>query len=244
MAEHLETGFLTTRWTQILDSRATQPTSRRDPLIDLCERYRYPVLAYIKRKTRNDDRAEDLCQGFFQQLIEKRLYRSASPQRGKFRTFLLAAVQNYMRNVHRDANRQKRGGGKDHLFLDSDDVNDSSEPGLSTEFTSDQDFDREWANAVFDGVWNTLEKEYDASGQAERFQKLRPTLTSTDEAVPYSKLAVDLGITENGVKSAVSRMRARFRDLFQQHVAQLVENPQRVDEEIAYLIEVMVKGSR
>ena len=240
MPEHLETKFLTTPWTLILGSNDTGKASERPTraLIKLCENYRYPVYAFIRQRCGNADRARDLCQGFFAFLIEKKIYRNASPERGKFRTFLLTSVKNYLTNEHRDANAQKRGGAAEHLSIDAEEAEAQFGAELS-EATPEALFDREWANAVFDRVWSMLQAEYDEINQADRFEALRSSLMEPEDSLPYVELASQLGLSEGGVKSAVFRLRGRFRELFRRTVAQLVENPNAVDEEIAYLMKVI-----
>jgi RNA polymerase sigma-70 factor (ECF subfamily) len=238
MAEHLKTQFLTTQWTQILGSGGSETDRPTEALVRLCESYRYPIYAFIRKRCGNVEEARDLTQGFFAFLIEKKIYRSATPERGRFRTFLLAAVKNYLSNTARDANREKRGGDKTHLQIDAE----AAEAQFTSELTNvtpDTLFDREWANAVFDRVWELLQSEYEHLQQRDRFEALRSSWMASEDSLPYAELAEQLGISVAGVKSAVFRMRRRFRELFRATVAQLVENPNAVDEEIRYLTEVM-----
>ncbi|MFT4637750.1 MAG: RNA polymerase sigma factor (sigma-70 family) [Verrucomicrobiales bacterium] len=239
MGEHLKTQFPTTQWTQILGSDEGSSDQPAKALVRLCENYRYPVFAFIRKSCRNAEEAHDLTQGFFAFLIEKQIYRSADPERGRFRTFLLASVKNYLSNEHRKANRQKRGGGACHISIDIA----SAEAQYVSEFsdvTPDMLYDRKWANAVFDHVWQILESEYEQIHQLEKFEMLSSSLMAPEESLPNAELASKLGLSEAGFKSAVHRMRSRFRKLFRATVAQLVENPNAVDEEIRYLMQVMV----
>ena len=235
MEEHLKTQFLTTQWTQILGEAGESSDQPATVLVKLCENYRYPVYAFIRKSCGNAEEARDLTQGFFEFLIEKKIYQKANPERGRFRTFLLASVKNYLSNQRRDASRLKRDGEYDHIPIDAE-AQYANEPG---HLSPDLLYDRKWANAIFDRVWQLLESEYDQIHQRERFEILRSSWMAPEEALPYSELGTLLGLSEGGVKSAVFRMRSRFRKLFRASVAQLVENPNAVDDEIHYLMQVM-----
>lgn len=238
MNEHLKTQFLTTQWTLIPGADGTASEDPGEVLIRFCEDYRYPVYAFIRKQCGNAEEARDLTQGFFAFLIEKKIYRRATPERGRFRTFLLAAVKNYLLNVHRDANCQKRGGGKFHLSIDAKEA-EAQCANVPSNLTPDLLYDRKWANAVFDRVWQLLESEYEKIHQHDRFEALRPSWMSAEDSMPYAELGTLLGLSEGGVKTAVLRLRSRFTKLFRVTVAQLVENPNTVDDEIRYLIQVM-----
>ena len=233
--------FETTQWTQLLKSHQTLSERADNALTILCESYRSPVYAFILRKKGNPAEAEDLTQSFFASLIEKKSYRHADRQRGKFRTFLLASVKNFLHNHHRNQTNQKRGGSLEHVSLDSPALADISDDSQSP---CDSYFDQEWAVSIFDGVWKLLQNEYTQAGQADRFHLLRGTLTQSGQAIPYEELAAQLDITPNGVKSATFRMRRRFRDLFRATVAQVVENPADVDGEIRYLMNILIQNPR
>ena len=238
MDEHLKTQFLTTQWTVILGTDGDYSEEPAEALIRLCENYRYPVYSFIRKQCGDAEEARDLTQGFFAFLIEKKIYRQATPERGRFRTFILSAVKNYLANERRNANRQKRGGSHQHLSIDAElaEAQYASEP---SSLTPDLIYDRKWANAIFDRVWQLLEKEYEQMHQRDRFEALRSSWMTPEDSLPYAELGSALGLSEGGVKTAVFRLRNRFRKLFRATVAQLVENPNSVDDEIRYLMQVM-----
>lgn len=239
MAEHLETRFLTTPWTLIVGADESASDRATQALVKLCENYRYPVFAFIRARQHNVDDAKDLTQGFFEFLLEKKVYRHASRERGKFRSFLLATLKNYMANEFRFASRQKRGGHQVHLSIDDMDSDSGAAHEIASEASPESLYDREWARTVFDEVWAKLEAEFEMAGMSDRFKALRSSLMMSEGAVPYVALAEQLNLSEAGVKTAAFRMRRRFRELFRETVAKLVENPNQIDEEIAYLISVM-----
>ena len=237
MADDRDARFLTTQWTRILGPEDNSTDSGSDALILLCETYHYPVYAFIRNRCGDPEKARDLSQGFFEFLIEKKLYRSADRERGRFRTFLLAAVKNYLNKDFRDANTQKRGGSEQTVSIDMIEMENHYQSGLSTIVPPDTFFDHEWAVTVFDQVWETLENEYRQMDQGERFNSLRSYLTNPADCPPFSELAAQLNTTEGAIKAAVFRLKRRFRDLFRLAVSQIVDNPADVDEEIRYLIE-------
>ena len=235
-----QSQFLTTQWTRILSSHHTSSDLSGSALTILCETYRAPVYAFILRQKGNPTEADDLTQSFFTFLIEKKGYRQADRQRGKFRTFILASVKNFLRQSYRDEHRQKRGGTSEHIALDQ--LHDSSD--LEEESPPDELFDKSWAISLFDRVWKLLEDEYRQTGQQDRFNALRNTFNLAENTIPYADLAKQLGLTHSGAKSATNRMRSRFRELFRATVAQLIDNPADIDQEIRYLMEVMIKNQQ
>lgn len=236
MEANRESNFLTTQWTQILNSREGEAEASSETLVTLCQNYHYPVLVFIQNQCRDQDKARDLCQGFFEHMIETKFYRKAVPERGRFRSFILTAVKNYLKNEHRAATRQKRGGESVHFSIEGDEF---VYAGLVSDVPPDALFDQQWAAAVFKSVWRSLRAEYEQLDQTHRFEALRPTIMNPGAAFPYEQVSIELGMSESGAKSAAFRLKSRFRELFRETVAHSVENPNEVDGEIQYLIEAM-----
>ena len=234
-------NFLTTRWTHILESDKSGDESASGALVQLCENYYFPVYCFVKNRCGDAEKARDLTQGFFEVLIETKFYGNADPERGRFRTFLLAAVKNYLIKQHRDSTRKKRGGGACHVSIDFEEAEKSYRSELVAKIPGDELFDHNWAVTIFDRVWEMLRSEYEQAGHLNRFEILRPALTDAGFKVPYAKLATQLDLSENGVKTVVFRMRSRFRELFRATVGQLLDNPGEIDEEIQYLIQAAAK---
>jgi len=241
MRKHRDIDFMTTHWTRILGSQQTISDTASDALNLLCTHYRQPIYHFILRRVESPEEAEDLTQSFFAGLIEKKHYRSADPNRGKFRTFLLSAVKNFLLSQVRNANVQKRGGRYEHISIETTEAPDLEDHANAF---SDSDFDQQWAIAIFDSVWKELEVEYKHMNQGDRYQILRKTLTLPEQGIPYADLAEHLQITVSGVKSAVFRLRSRFRERFRAAVAQVVENPAEIDEEIRYLMMAMINNKQ
>ena len=237
MDEHLSTRFLDTSWTLIRNADASCAEQAGQALAQLCERYRYPVFAFIRRQTRSEADAADLCQAFFAEMIvQRRRFREADPEKGRFRTYLLSCLKGFLSNARRTREAQKRGGGTVHVPVD-----DLEERFLSEE-NSDVDpertFDREWAREVFRNVWLQIEKGYSADDQLERFQYLQSQLMG-DTTVSFAAKADQFGLTEGGLKTAAHRLRQRFHQALRHSIAQVVDHPADIDDEIRYLMRVI-----
>jgi len=229
-------NFIVTPWSLLL----TQGERGRS-LDILCQNYREPVLKFFRRHSCDPEDSEDLTQAFFAYVIEKKIHLKANPERGRFRTFILTAAQNFLRNRRRREKAQKRFG--EHEFsMDQISMSEStSDVQLSNTMSPDQIFDQSWAMTLFDQVWGQLENEYQERGDEERFESFAPCLMMDSDRVPYRKLSEKFGISEAGIKSAVFRLRERFRELFRNAISRLVEDPRDVDDEITYLLK-MIRG--
>ena len=232
---HLGGGrFLTTRWSMVLAAGDTRHPDSADALATLCERYWYPVYAFARRRGRDADEAQDLVQGFFSHLLEKKTLGAAEPERGRFRSFLLGAFKFYLADQAAHAAAQKRGGGATHHSLDLDDA--ESRYRLETDPANDPDrvFSRHWALELLGHARRRLYAEIEASANPERSRRLAAFLTGAG-GERYREVAAELGMSESAVKVAVHRLRRRFGALLREEVAQTVADEARVDEELRYL---------
>lgn len=229
--------FATTHWSVVLAAVDSKAPEFSQALETLCVTYWYPLYAFIRHNGHGPEDARDLTQGFFEFLLKKRLHQVASADRGRFRTFLLASVKNYLMNKHRESSRQKRGGGVVHLPLEVEEAEERYEQeGIAGSGQPDVIYDREWAAALLDKVLDRLRDEYEADGLLDRFEVLSATFVDRENARRYRELAEQLHMSESGVKSAAFRLRRRFRELFRQEVGALVENPLDLDAEVQHLM--------
>lgn len=227
--------FVTTRWTVVLQAgRKSSPHSDR-ALADLCQSYWYPLYAYVRRRVNSREDAEDLTQAFFAKFLEKNYLEGLSAERGKFRAFLLAALKHFLANEWDKAGRQKRGGGVQHLSLDWQQADDRFHYEPPDHATPDRLFDREWALALLERVIERLQAECAAEGRAELFVQARGYLMVGEAAIPYVQAASKLGMDEGAVRVAVHRLRKRYRELLREEIAQTVNDPAQVKEELKSL---------
>lgn len=234
-----QSEFATTQWSIVL--RAAQPddSAARVALELLCRRYWFPLYAFARRRATTIDEAQDLTQEFFVRLLEKNLLAAASPERGRFRSFLLASLKNFLANEWDRANAQKRGGGRGRLSLDWD----GGESKLSLEpthgDTPEREFERQWGLTLLDNVVRSLQEEFASAGKSRHFELLKETLTGGRTVLDYSAIADELSMSEEAVRQAAHRLRKRYRELLREEVAATVESSDEIEDEIGRLFEAL-----
>lgn len=236
MAEYLNTKFATTNWT-VVEGAHGGGEKAYSSLVKLCEAYRYPVYAFIRNRCGDPEEARDLCQAFFAELIvEKRVFENAKRGEGKFRTYLLACVKNFLTGDYHRKQAQKRGAGVEHLAFD--DLEGLYLGGFPEGEGQDLTYDRIWARVIFDRVWSEIEREHELAGDLEKFSFIRAHLMG-ESTETFAEVCESMGLSEGGLKTAVHRLRKKFRTTLRAKVAEVVEHPSEVDEEISYLIRVI-----
>ena len=230
--------FQTTQWSIVLAARE-EGTHARQAFEELCRQYRPAVLAYVRCRGHNPQEAEDLTQAFFTRLLEKHVVQAADPQRGRFRSFLLASFKNFVANERDREHAQKRGSGQVIVGLDfeSAEARYSAEP-VDT-LTPDAVFERQWAVGVLDRVLVTLRAECIAAGKVELFDQVRDLLGGDRGPGGYAAIARSLGTTEGAVKVNVHRLRRRYGALLRANIEATVSDASEVDDEMAYLMTVV-----
>jgi len=183
--------------------------------------------------------AQDLTQEFFARLLEQKYLRLADRNRGRFRSFLLASLKNFLINEWTKANRKKRGGGQRPLSLDSERAEShfSAEPAING--PAEALFDRGWATTLLERALTVLRAEFEQSGKLEVFARLKVYVLGEREALSYAQMAGELGMTEGAMRVAVHRLRQRFVELLRMEVAQTVSTPAELNEELRYLVAVL-----
>lgn len=232
--------FATTQWSLVLRAHCTSD-SAVGALQTLCERYWYPLYAYVRRRGFDSHAAQDLTQAFFARLLEKNSLAAASPDRGRFRAFLLTSLKNFLTNEWEKEQTQKRGGGQRPLSLQ---LNlDAAESRLHLEpahaITPERLFERQWALQLLELVMNRLQAEQVAAGKEALFQHLKDALIAGADRLPYPAIAAELQISEEAARQAASRLRKRYRELLREEVSQTVATPADVDDEIRSLFQVL-----
>jgi RNA polymerase sigma factor (sigma-70 family) len=227
--------FMTTRWTMV--NRAGDPNALgyREAIAALCELYWYPLYAYLRRYGRNAHDAEDLIQGFFARMLDKEDFRLADGSRGKFRSFLLSALKNYVANEHKYANRLKRGGGAVSVQLDLQDAEHHYAKELADTLTPEKLFARSWAVSVLERAVGGVCNEWEALGKGDQFEALKVFLTPGKGSKSYREVAEELNMTEGAVKTAVHRLRRAYRTHLRKVIAETVSSEEEVEEEIREL---------
>lgn len=228
--------FNTTHWSVVLTAGQAGVPGSSEALEQLCRSYWYPLYAYVRRRGYSPEDAQDGTQSFFARLLEGDLLQRASPARGRFRSFLLTALQNFLADAHSRATARKRGAGQPLVALDAleGEARYALEPVDG--FSPDQLFERRWAATVLEGAWALLGLEYAAEGKSDLFRELQRFNSVHEDAPGYAVAAANLGVPENTVKSLVHRLRKRYRVLLRAEISKTVDNPALVDEEIRHLL--------
>lgn len=214
-------------------------THARAALEKLCRTYWYPLYAYVRRRGHTPEDAQDFTQEFFARLLERQSLAAADPDRGRFRSFMLAAMNHFLVDEWKRAHAKKRGGGALPLSLDLAAAEERFDLEPVDTAAPDRIFERQWALALLDEVLNRLEAEYAGEGKKELFTALKQTLAGTRESQPYKELGARLGLSENNVRVAVHRLRKRYRELIRSEIAQTLDGPQDVEDEIRHLFNVL-----
>jgi RNA polymerase sigma-70 factor (ECF subfamily) len=202
--------------------------------------YWYPLYAYVRRRGRNPQEAEDLTQDFFVSLFERERLCGLERDGGRFRSFLLKALQNFFANEWDRLSAKKRGGGCSILSLDEIDAESRYLADASGE-TPEGGFDRDWALTVIGNAMLNLETEMKAAGKEKLLQQLRPHLQGDRNGRPYAEIAAEMGVTEGAVKVSVHRMRQRYGELLRTEVARTVGKDADIAGELRHLIEVVAR---
>lgn len=232
-------SFQTTRWTLIHAAQDDDDEAGRvSALESLCTTYWYPLYAYVRRRGYSAQDAEDLTQGFFLRLLDKDWLQAADREKGTFRTFLLVAMKRFLANEwHRD-HAQKRGGFAFTVPIDQGWAEDQYQYEPKDHVTPDMLYERRWAITLLQQAVERVRNEMDRAGRLPLFHALKGTLTGDPDTRTYAELAADFGMTESGVKAAAHRMRGRFRHHVRGLVADTVNTPEQIEEELQHLFSV------
>jgi RNA polymerase sigma-70 factor (ECF subfamily) len=227
--------FASTHWSLVLQARDRTSPQAAEALASLCRGYWYPLYVFIRRQVGLADRAEELTQEFFARLLEKDFLASADQSRGRFRSFLLACCKHFLANQH-DADRaQKRGGGQAPVSLDLHEAGQRYDLEPAGGLSPEKLFERRWALTLLEQVLEQLGLEYHQDGKGELYDRLRNVLVGNPDAAPYAEIGAALGMNEAAVKKAAERLRRRYRDILREQIAQTVETPEQIDDEIRAL---------
>lgn len=234
--------FVTTQWSVVLSAGRSDTTRARAALESLCQTYWYPLYAYVRRRGHSPEDAKDLTQEFFARLLEQQSIANADPERGRFRSFMLGAMNHFLATEWAKLQTQKRGGGQKILSLDLVAAEQRFDLEPANNATPDKAFDKQWAASLLNEVLNRLEDAYRRDGKESLFMGLKQTLLGTRESQPYATLAKRLSMNEGAVRAAVYRLRKRYRELLRDEIANTVSSPEEVNEELRYLFKISADG--
>jgi RNA polymerase sigma-70 factor (ECF subfamily) len=231
--------FATTHWSVVLAAGDRGAPASSQALAELCECYWYPLYAYVRRRVSDVHEAQDLTQAFFEKILERGTFAAADPERGRFRAFLLTACKRFLINEWHKDHAAKRGGARQLLSLDFESGESKLSLVASDTRSPEQLYDEKWAITLLERVMDQLRGEYAAKQRLAHFETLKHYLAGSPAGADYAQAARAIGISETNAKVAVHRMRKRYRELLRSEIAQTVERPEDVDEEIRELFNVL-----
>lgn len=232
--------FRTTHWSVVVSSREEDSAIRQSSLGELCESYWYPLFVYLRRKGHGPEESADYVQGFFAELIDKHFLETVSPDKGRFRWFLMSAIKRFVGKQIEKSTAQKRGGSRKILSLDIDDAEQRYQLEPVDGWTPEKLFDRRWALSVLQHALKQLRSEQEGKGKLELYLALEPTLSgipmSTEQ---YTAIGEQFGMMAGAVKVAALRLRQKYRETISEIVAQTVTESDRIGDELEELLNAL-----
>lgn len=226
--------FATTSWSRIVSATDLDSDEMELALAELCAAYWYPLYAFVRRKGHAREEAEDITQAFYVELLEKHTLHAADSSRGRFRTFLLSALTNFIANWHRHRATEKRGAGRVPFSIDFAVAEEKLGHQPVDELTPQKVFERTWAMELLASAMKSVEEQYRATDKQAVFSVLQPCLNGTNVR-SLKEIAADLEVSEGAAKVALHRLRQRFGDQLRLQIARTLQDPQQVDDELRAL---------
>lgn len=234
--------FVTTHWSVVLAAKNKASPVCSQALETLCRTYWFPLYAFVRSTGRSPHDSQDLTQAFFARLLAKDYLRVVTPEKGRFRTFLRMALKRFLANDWNRVKTQKRGGGYAHVSFDTSMAEERFLEEPADPRAPDLYYDRRWALALVEDAMERLEREYATSGKEAELRQLKPHLMVNRGKIPYAQIAVGMRTSEGAARVALHRLRRRFREVYRAVVAETVANPEEVESEMRYVLEVLSRG--
>jgi DNA-directed RNA polymerase specialized sigma24 family protein len=231
-------AFATTHWSIVLEAQGESPAAQ-EALEKLCRTYWRPIFAFLRRQGISPDEAEDITQGFFAELLERRSLSAVRKEKGRLRSFLLGGLKYFLANEERRAMAAKRGKGQRPIPLEELRAGERIETEPADPMTADQIYERRWALTVLERVLSRLKDEYLAADNAVLFDSLKELLPDEPGSPSQAEIAVRLGMSENAVRQAFYRFRQRYQSLLREEIANTVATPADIEDELRHLIAVL-----
>src|SRR5947207_1369604 len=231
--------FATTHWSVVLATGPSNSSQASKALERLCRTYWPPIYSYVRSQGFGPADAQDLTQAFFAKLLEKNFWARADRQKGRFRSFLLTALRQFLADEGDRVRTAKRGGGFSFVSIDEQTGEGQFLEGMSHSLNSEQQFDRQWAATVLLEARAKLRQECVASGKSGLYDRVSLVDGKNESSLPYAVVAQELGMSVGALKSAVSRLRQRYGQLVREEVAHTVSSPCEIEAEIRHLLAVI-----
>jgi RNA polymerase sigma-70 factor (ECF subfamily) len=236
--QHDGAAFTTTHWSVVLEAQGESPAAQ-EALEKLCRTYWRPIFAFLRRQGHPPAEAEDITQGFFAELLERRSLNAVRKEKGRLRSFLLGGLKYFVANEERRAMAIKRGKGQRLIPLEEFRADDRIEIEPADPMTAEMIYERRWALTVLERVLSRLKDEYHAAGNAGLFDSLKELLPDEPGSPSQAEIAARLGMSENAVRQAFYRFRQRYQSLLREEIANTVATPGDIEDELRHLIAVI-----
>ena len=237
-AYHGPAAFTTTHWSVVLEAQGESPTAQ-EALEKLCRIYWKPLYGFVRRQPVSPEDAQDLTQGFFALLLERRDLRSVRKEKGRLRSYLLTALKHFLADERRRATAIKRGKGEQLIPLEQLHAEEWGGMEPTDQLTAERIYERRWASTVLERVLSRLEDNYRTRGNAALFDSFNQLLGDEPGAPSHADIAAQLGMTENAVSQAFHRFRQSYQSLLREEIAHTVATPGDIESELRHLIAVI-----
>jgi len=231
-------AFTTTNWSVVLEAQGQSPAAQ-EALEKLCRTYWRPVYSFIRREGAGPEEAEDLTQGFFALLLQRRNFDDVRKEKGRLRSYLLTSLKHFLVSEHRRAVTLKRGKGQQPVPLDELSGAERSDMEPADHLTAERIYERRWALTLMEQVLRRLKDEYCTAGNAVLFDSLKQLLPDEPGAPSRTEIASQLGITDNALRQALHRFRQRYQLLLREEISHTVAIASDVEDELRHLIAVL-----
>ena len=231
-------AFTTTHWSVVLEAQGESPAAQ-EALERLCRIYWRPIYSFVRREGAGAEEAQDLTQGFFALLLERRDLRTVRKEKGRLRSYLLSALKHFMVDERRREMAIKRGKGEQLIPLEELRTEERSGMEPADPLTAERIYERRWASTLLDRVLSRLEDTYRKRGNATLFDSFNQLLADEPGAPSQADIAAQLGMTENAVSQAFHRFRQSYQSLLREEIANTVATPGDIEDELRYLIAVI-----
>jgi len=236
-------SFATTHWSVVAQSALTDVSEAANALAKLCEMYWPPIYSFVRRRGYAPTDAQDLTQSFFAFFLRTKAYARTDPLHGKFRSFLLASVKNFLANDWDRNQAMRRGGGYQFIPLDPEIAEAFYDAPSWPDSTAEGLFELRWAKTVTTGALNSLREELRAEEKLKLFEQLKSFLTRGSVVPSYDEASECTGFPKATVKTHVHRLRQRYREILRREIARTVSAPHEIDEELRYLCNVLAEAA-
>jgi DNA-directed RNA polymerase specialized sigma24 family protein len=234
-------SFATTHWSVVAQSALTDVPEAANALAQLCKMYWPPIYSFIRRRGYTPSDAQDLTQSFFAFFLRTKAYARTDPLHGKFRSFLLASVKNFLSDNWDRDQAIRRGGGYQFVSLDQETAEAFYDAASASDSPAEHLFEIRWAKSLTAAALNALREELQVEGKIQLFEQLKDFLIGSSVLPSYDEASARTGLPRATVKTHVHRLRQHYREIVRREVARTVSSPHEIDEELHYLCTILAR---